>query len=35
VPLLSARGDALGGLYFAVDTPCEFANNQDTLLVGV
>ena len=33
VPLVSATGDALGGLYFALDRPCEFVNNQDTLLV--
>ena len=33
VPLVSATVDALGGLYFALDMPCEFANNQDMLRV--
>jgi len=33
VPLLAGSSSTpLGGIYFAVDTPCEFTNNQETLL---
>jgi hypothetical protein len=33
VPLVAGDEPPLGGLYFALDTPCEFVNIQDTLLV--
>jgi hypothetical protein len=33
VPLLAGGQAPLGGLYFATDTPCDFTNNQDMLLV--
>lgn len=34
VPLVACDSEPLGGLYFALDAPCEFSNIQDTLLVG-
>jgi hypothetical protein len=33
VPLVVGDEAPLGGLYFALDTPCEFVNISDTLLV--
>jgi hypothetical protein len=33
VPLL-VEGRALGGMYFALDSPCSFEDMQDALLVG-
>jgi hypothetical protein len=33
IPLVTAGNKALGGLYFAVDSPCEFVNCQEALLV--
>jgi hypothetical protein len=35
VPLIAGDAPPLGALYFALDTPCEFANIQETLLVRV
>ncbi|KIY95513.1 hypothetical protein MNEG_12448, partial [Monoraphidium neglectum] len=32
VPLIAGDAPPLGALYFALDTPCEFANIQETLL---
>lgn len=32
VPLIAGDAAPLGGLYFCLDSPCEFANIQDTLL---